>query len=315
MPDHTPAVNRTPTTGLFVKLDTGWVDNPKLIRAGLDGAGLHATALCIAKRLNTDGWIDRLLLVRYGASDDLIERLVDLGLLDDDEDRVRPSGWLDRNPSQGAIDAMRASKSDGGKRGNHKRWNHSGPFATCSLCHETPTSSQGATGVRSDTDRYRSPETDTERESESAPTSTITTTEVVEPPAPATVDEQAIRKTAVAIGRAEAWTDPAGVGNPEAFASTVTRRLLTDPARQAERDRIRHELAAGRTPEQIAAGWRTTTGPVISADEQEQIRQKARQAEQATRARLEVNAAAPHDPDAGLAAVRAIRESRKQATA
>jgi hypothetical protein len=146
-------------------------------------------------------------------------------------------------------------------------------------------------------------------------TSTITTTEVVEPPAPATVDEQAIRKTAVAIGRAEAWTDPAGVGNPEAFASTVTRRLLTDPARQAERDRIRHELAAGRTPEQIAAGWRTTTGPVISADEQEQIRQKARQAEQATRARLEVNAAAPHDPDAGLAAVRAIRESRKQATA
>ncbi len=60
---------------LYVQLDVNWPDHPKVIDAGIDGAGLHAVTLCVAKRLNTDGWVDRRILHRHGADDQLIDRL------------------------------------------------------------------------------------------------------------------------------------------------------------------------------------------------------------------------------------------------
>lgn len=119
---------------LYVQLDTNWPDHPKLIRAGLDGMGLHALVMCLAKRLETDGWVDRLLLERrYAVPRELLDRLADLHLLDVNGDHVRPWGWLDRNPSQAAIAAKRATKAEVGKRGNHKRW-HEGEFEDCPKC-------------------------------------------------------------------------------------------------------------------------------------------------------------------------------------
>lgn len=123
---------------LYVQLDTNWPDHPKIIDAGIDGAGLHAIAMCLAKRLESDGWVHRRLLYRQGATDDLIGRLIDLGLFDAEGDRVRPHGWLDRNPSQAAIVASRASKSEAAKRGNHSKWAHSGPFEKCPKCNPDP---------------------------------------------------------------------------------------------------------------------------------------------------------------------------------
>lgn len=120
---------------LYVPLDTNWPDHPKIIRAGLEGAGLHAVVLCLAKRLEKDGWVDRTILYRQGATDALIDRLVELDLLEDGDDAVRPDGWLDRNPSQAAIDAERAAKKEAGKRGNHERWQHPGNFETCPRCN------------------------------------------------------------------------------------------------------------------------------------------------------------------------------------
>lgn len=102
---------------LYVPLSTEWADHPKLIRAGLAGRGLHALTLAIAKRLETDGWVDRLLLHREGADDDLIDRLVDLRLLDVDEahpDAVRPHNWHRHNPTQASIEAGRAAKAEAG---------------------------------------------------------------------------------------------------------------------------------------------------------------------------------------------------------
>lgn len=119
---------------LYVQLDTNWPDHPKIIRAGIEGAGLHAFALCLAKRLEKDGWVERVLLYRYGATDGLIDRLVDLDLLEDGDDRVRPDGWLDRNPSQAAIDANRAMKKEAGRRGNHDRWHRGVSFEQCEKC-------------------------------------------------------------------------------------------------------------------------------------------------------------------------------------
>lgn len=119
---------------LYVQLDTNWPDHHKIIDAGVDGAGAHAILLCLAKRLESDGWVRRSLLRRYGIDAELIDRLVDLVLIDADGDRVRPHGWLDRNPSQAAIDASRAMKKQAGRQGNHDRWHPGVPFESCEKC-------------------------------------------------------------------------------------------------------------------------------------------------------------------------------------
>ena len=123
---------------LFVKLDTAWPDHPKIIDAGLEGAGLHAVVLCLAKRLETDGWVDRRLLRRHGATDELIDRLVTLDLLEADAGRERPDGWHDRNPSQDALERRREAGSEGGRRGNHRRW-HTGTYEGCARCQAIAT--------------------------------------------------------------------------------------------------------------------------------------------------------------------------------
>lgn len=121
---------------LFVPLDTNWPDHPKVIAVGLDGAGLHAAAMCIAKRLETDGVLHRAQLHRLGANDELIDRLVSHRLFDAvDDDRVRVHDWLDRNPSQGAIAADRTAKRASAMRGNHKRWGHPGEVEDCGICN------------------------------------------------------------------------------------------------------------------------------------------------------------------------------------
>lgn len=120
---------------LYVQLDANWPDNPKIIRAGWEAAGVHAAVMCLAKRLEKDGWVDRTILRRMDATDAVLDRLVELGLLEAEDDSVRPHDWLDRNPSQAAIDARRASKIDAGKRGNHAKWDHPAPYETCTKCH------------------------------------------------------------------------------------------------------------------------------------------------------------------------------------
>lgn len=77
-------------------------------------------------------------------------------------------------------------------------------------------------------------------------------------------DVQTHRRTAALVGRAIA--DRSGASNPAAYAATVTAAILTgdDPT---DRERIAAHLAAGDTPETIAAGWvldplATVLGPI-----------------------------------------------------
>jgi len=123
-------------TGLYVKLDTNWPDHPKVIAAGLNGAGLHALALCLAKRLLTDGIVHRSQLLRYdGVTPELIDWVVECGLFEAvDEHRIAVHDWLDRNPSRLAIGGRIGARISDGKRGNHKRWRHEGRFEDCSRC-------------------------------------------------------------------------------------------------------------------------------------------------------------------------------------
>src|SRR5688500_17632535 len=68
---------------LYVPLDVNWADHPAVMAADLEGAGAHAIALTLAKRLNRDGRVPRALLERYRIGPELIGRLVQLELLVD----------------------------------------------------------------------------------------------------------------------------------------------------------------------------------------------------------------------------------------
>lgn len=293
---------------LFVKLDANYPDNPKVIAAGLDGAGVHAFALCIAKRQESDGWIARVLLRRCGATDDLIERLIDLRLLDTDGDLIRPHGWHERNPSQGAIDATRASKAESAKAGNHRRWNHDGEMADCLRCNPEPqviaARDRNGSQDESGCDRKRSPVGSPESESESE----------VEPEEKSDSDaatersgdeiEQRSRR-ALAL-HAEAVALRQGATNPSAYAAKVAKSASED----GTLDRLRSLVASGKSAEQaVAALDQRTVTPAGDPAEVERVRLAAheREAETALR-RAEITAPGGADHAAGLALARSIRK-------
>lgn len=157
---------------LFVKLDTRWASNRKLIRCSLAARGMHAILLCIAKGDETDGWVDQLILNREkGDTESALAELAAVGLIEVDGDMVRALGWHERNPSQDAIEAMRTEKAMAGKRGNHSRW-HEGPIETCSRCFPQVIAEcdRSESQTETDTSRLRSPESETELEEELRPT-------------------------------------------------------------------------------------------------------------------------------------------------
>lgn len=150
---------------LFAQLDVNWPDNDKVIAVGLAGAGLHAVAMAIAKRTETDGVISRVLLARYGATPDLIDLLIDERLFDRvDDRRIAVHGWLDRNPSVSDYSAA-------ARAGNHKRWRHPGPVDSCHRCNpdiapESPPSRPGVGATEGD----QTPDTSTETRPETPET-------------------------------------------------------------------------------------------------------------------------------------------------
>lgn len=248
---------------LYVPLSTEWADHPKLIRAGLAGRGLHALTLAIAKRLETDGWVDRLLLHREGADDALIDRLVDLRLFDLDDahpEAVRPHNWHRHNPTQAAIEAGRAAKAEAGKRGNHRRHKHTGPFDDCAICHPDRQVVAGCETVRDGCDRIGSPESETESESETTTTDSSSGMDSApaEPGGPV-AGEQAYLAAVAQVARVEAGTRASDGG----YVAGIRREILTGPDPE-RRDRVGVLLARLGTPEAVAAAWSTPMGyPVV----------------------------------------------------
>jgi hypothetical protein len=289
--------------GLYVKLDTNWVNHPKLLRAGIDGAGAHAVAMCLAKQMETDGWIDRILLTRYGIGADLADRLVELRLFEADGDRVRPWGWLDRNPSQGAIDARRDAKREAARRGNHKRWEHPGEFEDCATCH--PLSQVIACSDRSSShhDPTRSPETETKTEP------------AADESHPATTATARAKQAAVVLARRQIAPRVAAgaIAHPEAVANRraeedlwpVLASMLTVAAEEHP-DWSLDELADHAEPDPLLpAGPRRT--PAADPAAVEAAREAARRREAETRDRLASGQETARNDRAGLAQVRLLK--------
>lgn len=129
---------------------------------------------------------------------------------------------------------------------------------------------------------------------------------------PAAVDEQMVRKTARAVGRAIA--DREGADKPGAYAARTTERILTDDD-PTDRDRIRALLAAGESPEDIAASWDPARpDPLLAGSagrntdpaEVAAAAESAKRTEQATAERLAAQRAL-HPAGDGLAALNAAR--------
>lgn len=147
---------------LFVKLDVTWVDSRKIVLAPMEVRGCHATAMCIAKRTENDGWFPRVLLNREGADDALIDDCIGRGLLEVDIDQVRPSDWLDRNPSKAALEAQRAGKAEAGRKGNHVKYKHGGDYESCPECHPNAQVVAGCDRTSSQASRTLSPDSDSD---------------------------------------------------------------------------------------------------------------------------------------------------------
>lgn len=208
---------------MFIPLDTNWPDHPKIIRVGLAGAGLHAMALCIAKRLDTDGVLDRALLYRVGGTDEMIDQLVEVGLFDlVSVGEVAIHNWLARNASQSEISEIRRAA---GKAGNHARYGHPGDLANCRKCnHEDPGHSQiVANEPRKEAGKplansQASLEVEIEREIETAAFAS---------PANSADDRKARLAAAAKIIGDRAAQRP-GVNNPGAMSKAVARGVVAD---------------------------------------------------------------------------------------
>lgn len=212
--------------GLYVQLDVNWTDSHKIVDASMEVRGLHATALCIAKRLDKDGWIPQSVLLREGATVELIGRLVHLELLEQNGSRFRPWDWLQINPSS---EAIRRKKSDSARAANHARW-HDGPLALCNKCRS---SEPDPDGNRTESNGSLEVEVETEGEAATEPD-----------PARSPEDRQTRIRAAcheLATSRAEARTDigPGWVpavarGLADEHHQTLHRHLATNPAATIE---------------------------------------------------------------------------------
>lgn len=230
---------------LYVPLDVNFPDDDKIEAVGLDGAGLYAMSLCLAKRLLDDGRLTRVKLRKLGGDDALIDRLIDVGLYTRvADDAVRISAWLGHNaPAESVL------TSDKAKRLAHQRHhvNTGKSSPDCRFCAGEE-QQVNAEICESDADRIETqcadalPEVEVETE---IPSTSLRTTPGADP--------QALAKAAALVARQIAATT--ADRNPAGLAATIARRInnLTEP--DDDRERILTALADGQTPEDIASGW------------------------------------------------------------
>lgn len=230
---------------LFVPLDVNFPDDDKIEAVGLDGAGLYAMSLCLAKRLLEDGRLTRLKLRKLGADDALIDRLVHAGLYTAlADDAVRITAWLGHNePAESVL------SSDKAKRLAHQRHHvNDGKFSSkCRFCVEEEPQ-VNAEGCGEDAERIESHCVDALLETDTETDTTPSKSQDYSRP-----DPQTLAKAAALVARQIASTD--ATTNPAGLAAAIATRINNLDAPDDDRDRIVAALAAGQTPEEIAAGW------------------------------------------------------------
>lgn len=102
----------------WIKLDDGFETNPKIIRAGNEGAGIYVRILAHCGRHMTDGKVVSEVAVSIAGTKAKIDRLVDIGLLEMLLDgRYHVRDYLDFNPSAAEAEVEREAKRRAGRAG------------------------------------------------------------------------------------------------------------------------------------------------------------------------------------------------------
>lgn len=226
---------------MWAKVDDGWWCHPKVMGLGLAARGLWVSALSWSCH-QREPKVPAGFLGMVGASIDEADQLVKVGLWVKADDST---GWVIHNWAEYQEKSLAEKRADAGRKGGEAKARRSDQPKRKQTSSKTdlPDVANGLAGTHP-FPTHPIPTTTTKPvdHSDSTPTE----------PVPMVVDEQAVRACAVAVGRAIAAQDhPA---DPAAYAASVTRRILTGPD-PTDRDRIRHDLADGLTPEAIAAGW------------------------------------------------------------
>lgn len=119
----------------WVRFDTSLPDHPKILallelKDGHRSAFVYCCALAYAGKHGTDGLISRPSLSRINGRPADADRLVQVGLLDDEgEDGWRIHNWANRQELATVTEMKRAAQRVGGQKGNCVR--HHGPNCGC----------------------------------------------------------------------------------------------------------------------------------------------------------------------------------------
>ena len=99
----------------WAKFDDAYYDNPKMLRVGLVGTGLHARAIAYCARHETDGhvpaaWVEgQLLELKPAERKRVIATVVDAGAFHRDNGGYVVNDYLEFNPSRAEIAARKES--------------------------------------------------------------------------------------------------------------------------------------------------------------------------------------------------------------
>lgn len=94
----------------WAKFDDAFWSHPKVVRAGNEAVGAFVRMVCYCSQYLTDGAVPAAT-AREIARPKVLERLVEVGLLEVDGDGFRVHGYLERNPSRLQVEAERAAKT------------------------------------------------------------------------------------------------------------------------------------------------------------------------------------------------------------
>ena len=108
----------------WIKLDDGFADHPKLLKAGPLGLAVHVRALCYCARHLTDGFIPRnavTLLLRDVSNAKIPRILVSCGLWIKQRNGYQIKDYLDYNPSREQV--LAARKHNANRQLRHRKRN------------------------------------------------------------------------------------------------------------------------------------------------------------------------------------------------
>lgn len=107
------------TDVMWLKIDDGFPDHPKVVKAGPLAGWLYLCGLCYCKRQTTDGFIPAEVVPRLSTVprvDREAERLVEVGLWEPAEGGYVVHDYLDWNPSRSETNAWRQNEANRKRR-------------------------------------------------------------------------------------------------------------------------------------------------------------------------------------------------------